>query len=111
MSWWRQNWRWLLIVGGVALGLLAVVLIRILGGKRPAALLEAKLVMSSARAQAAGLESDKRVKETQLGTSAVQVQQLQDAIFTLQQATKQRLIKIDGLDAQQLAAAFKELGY
>ncbi|MCA9645808.1 MAG: hypothetical protein KC492_34190 [Myxococcales bacterium] len=111
MSWWRQNWRWLLIVGGVVLGIIVVLIIRLARGKKPAALLEAKLVMAEAKAKAAGVEGDKRVKEAKLGANDKEVQRLQDKLFTIKQDTKQKLTKIDGLDAEQLAKAFQDLGY
>ena len=92
-------------------GVIVVVVLKLTLARKSATALEAKLVMTTAKAKAAGLTADKRVKLTKVAATDPQVKRLESKLKKLKQETYVKLGRIDGMTAVDVANAFSDLGY
>lgn len=111
MTWWRQNWRWLLALGVTAVGLVVLAVLYALHKRAQVQELQAQLGLMNATAKVAGLEADKKAREVELVANAEKAQQLDTRILQAKKAAVSVVESVEELSDAQVLEAFKRLGY
>lgn len=111
MSWWRQNWRWML--GGLAVlaGGLLLMLLYILRKKEEAEELRAQLALMQAANKVAGLKADKQARKLDLMRNKDEAKKLDKEIADARRKAVAVVQDVENMDDIEVAMELRKLGY
>lgn len=111
MSWWRQNWRWMLAIGSTITASILVLAYLLLRKHREASSLRARLQLQRTFAKVSGLEADKMARAAELEENTQKAAELDARIADAKRATVAVVKSVDALTDENVAEEFKKLGY
>ena len=111
MSWWRKNWRWLLAAGVTAAGFIVVIILILLRKSSEADGLRAQIAMSKATAKVDGLEADKKARTVELRDNALKADKVKQEIAAAKRQAVAIVKETQEMSDDDIASAFRDLGY
>ena len=111
MSWWRKNWKLGLFFTVFGVGLLVVLVLWLMNKHAEAEKLRAQLSLLEASTKVEGLEKDKKAREKELQANVEEAKAIDEKIADLKKEALNKVLSVDNMTDEQIAQAFKDMGY